>query len=239
MRRLLQVGADAARRCPLLSSSGCASCPAGRPTALLGDRRHRPERPAQCRPRARPTAPRAVRPVPGAGRSPATSATSLRDRRPRAATRSAGRCPATIELAFAALLIAVGLGVPLGYLAARYRGRPARPPRPSRHAGRRRRAGVLPRLPAQGGVRPPPGLVPAVRSARRWASTPPTSPASSCSTGSSPGECDASARRAAPPRAARARPGHHPAGGDRAHHPGVACSTCSTTTTCAPPRPRA
>ncbi|MFI1990452.1 ABC transporter permease [Actinoplanes sp. NPDC020271] len=31
--------------------------------------------------------------------------------------------PATIELAFAAIVIAVGLGIPLGYLAARYRGR--------------------------------------------------------------------------------------------------------------------
>ncbi|MGW0431834.1 ABC transporter permease [Micromonospora sp. NPDC003197] len=31
--------------------------------------------------------------------------------------------PATIELALAAMLIAVGLGIPLGYLAARYRGR--------------------------------------------------------------------------------------------------------------------
>jgi peptide/nickel transport system permease protein len=32
--------------------------------------------------------------------------------------------PATIELAFAALLVAVGLGLPLGYLAARFHGRP-------------------------------------------------------------------------------------------------------------------
>ena len=33
--------------------------------------------------------------------------------------------PATIELSVAALLIAVLLGIPLGYLAARYRGPPA------------------------------------------------------------------------------------------------------------------
>ena len=98
---------------------------------------------------------------------------------------------------------------------------------------------VLPGVPAQVRVRGQAGLAadlgPAGPAHRRR----PIPPASTCSTASSPATCDASWDAVQTPDPAGHRAGHDPARDHRADHPSRPCSTSSTRTTCAPPRPRA
>ena len=126
--------------------------------------------------------------------------------------------PATVELSIAALLIAVLLGIPLGYLAAQQRGRPLDVATiigtlvgvavPVFFLGYLLkavfavRAGLVPAVGAAGGEHRR-HQRDRVRRAGRAADP---------GVGRQPG-------RAEPPRAARRRAGHHPAGGDRADHP--------------------
>ena len=174
--------------CRCCCSSGCGRC-----------------RAARCRRSSASAPPRpGVRPSrrPSASTSRSTSSTSSScSARCRATSGSRPTCcpgddafdiflmrlPATIELAFFAMVIAIALGIPLGYFAARRRGSASSTTARSwcRWWAWRCRSSSRPSCsstssPSSGSCCPSPG-------ARTPASTPPGSPGSSSSTASSPG----------------------------------------------------
>ena len=101
------------------------SLPGGPVSAILGERRPPSAGPPWRRRSASTSRCPCSTPSSWSARSRATSASRPRccpARTP--STSSSTRLPATIELSFLALLLAIALGIPLGYIAARRHGSP-------------------------------------------------------------------------------------------------------------------